>query len=95
MAGLTQEIEVPLPPRRPDLHVTAPTPAETDAAAPAAKPAPVVVASPAPEPAASAPERRGLFVPRLMQGATPILGTGRFYQPPAERQADRGSERGG
>ena len=94
MATLTQEIEVPLPPRRPDLHVTAPTPAETEAAAPAAKPAPVVVASPAPEPAASAPERRGLFVPRLMQGATPILGTGRFYQPPAERQADRGSERG-
>ncbi|HTO78160.1 MAG TPA: hypothetical protein VMJ31_00130 [Methylocystis sp.] len=93
MAGLTQEIQVPLPPRRPDLYVAAPTPAEMEApaAAPAAKPAPVVIASPAPEPLASAPDRRG-FVPRLMQGATPILGTGRFYQPP-ERQADRGSER--
>jgi hypothetical protein len=98
MAGLTQEIEVPLPPRRPDLHVAAPTPApaepEVAAAAAAAKPAPVVVASPAPEPAASAPDRRG-FVPRLMQGATPIVGTGRFYAPPAERQADRGTRTSG
>ncbi len=90
MAGLTQELEIPLPPRRPDLHVAAPTPAEAEAA-PAAKPAPVVVASPAPEPAAKTPERRN-FVPRLMQGATPILGIGRFYQP-AERQADKGSDR--
>jgi len=91
MAGVSQEIEIPLPPRRPDFHVATPTPAEPEAAT-APNPAPVVVASPAPKPAASAPARRN-FVPRLMQGATPILGIGRFYQPPPERQADRGSER--
>ncbi len=93
MAGLSQEIEVPLPPRRPDFHVVAPTPAETAEAAPAPRPATVAVAAPAPEPASSASERRALFLPRLMQGATPILGIGRFYQPPAQRQADSGSAR--
>jgi hypothetical protein len=96
MAGLSQEIEIPLPPHRPDFHLAAPTPADTEAvAAPtAARPAPVVVAAPAPEPAANAPltQERRSFVPHLMQGATPIVGTGRFLLPPPERQADRGSE---
>ena len=92
MAGLSQEIEIPLPPRRPDLHVAATTPADTEAAA--EKPAPAVVAAPAPEPVATAPltPARRSFVPHLMQGATPIVGTGRFQLPQPERQADRGSE---
>ena len=92
MAGLSQEIEIPLPPHRPDFHVAAAPPAETEAAA--AKPAPVVAAAPAPEPAASAPlaQARHSFVPHLMPGATPIVGTGRFQSPQPERQADRGSE---
>jgi hypothetical protein len=102
--GLSQEIEMPLPPRRPDFQVAtaAPRPAapEVAAAAVAPKPepqpveAPVVVAA-APERAAavpSAPEHRGLYVPRLMQGGTPIVATGRFYPPPPERQADRGGK---
>jgi len=88
MAGLSQEIEIPLPPRRPDFHVAVAAPAEEKDVAVTAK---VAVAAPAPEAAASAPERRG-FVPRLMQGATPILGTGRFYSAPPQRQADKGSE---
>ncbi len=86
--GLSHETEIPLPPRRPDFHVAVAVaaPAEAEGVTSAQK-----VAVAAPEPVASASERRG-FVPRLMQGATPILGTGRFYPAPAQQQADKGSE---
>ena len=94
MAGLSQEVEIPLPPRRPDFHVTVPTPvAET----PAPKPAPVTAVAPAPKltpvaavaPAEASPatQERRSFVPHLMQGATPIIGTGRFHLPQPEQQA--------
>jgi hypothetical protein len=94
MAGLSQEVEIPLPPRRPDLHVTVPT---SVAAAPGPKPAPVTAVAPAPKltpvaavasaEASPAPQERRAFVPHLMQGATPIIGTGRFHLPQPEQQA--------
>lgn len=94
MAGLSQEVEIPLPPRRPDMHVTVPT---SVAAAPEPKPAPVTAVAPAPKltpvaavtsaEASPAPQERRAFVPHLMQGATPIIGTGRFHLPQPEQQA--------
>ena len=96
MAGLSQEVEIPLPPRRPDMHVTVPT---TVADAPEPKSAPVTVVAAAPAPkltpvaavtpveASPAPQERRSFVPHLMQGATPIIGTGRFHLPQPEQQA--------
>ncbi|ARN80059.1 hypothetical protein [Methylocystis bryophila] len=94
MAGLSQEVEIPLPPRRPDFRVAAITPAETVgvAAETASAPPPVVIAPLAQEPTANAQPRHA-FVPRRMEGGTPMLATGRFYPPPDERQADRGGER--
>jgi hypothetical protein len=95
MAGLSQEVEIPLPPRRPDMHVTVPTstvasaptpaPVTVAAAAPAPKLTPVAAVAPAEAP--SAPPERHSFIPHLMQGATPIIGTGRFHLPQPEQQA--------
>ena len=96
MAGLSQEVEIPLPPRRPDFQVTVTTPTDTPVAA---APAPVTVVAAAPVPKLSpvaaiapaeappAPQERHSFVPHLMQGATPIIGTGRFHLPQPELQA--------
>ena len=96
MAGLSQEVEIPLPPRRPDFQVTVTTPTDTPVAA---APAPVAVVAAAPVPKLSpvaaiapaevppAPQERHSFVPHLMQGATPIIGTGRFHLPQPELQA--------
>ncbi len=98
MAGLSQEVEIPLPPRRPDMHVTVAMPTDTpDVVAPKLAPVPTVAAAPAPklspiaavEPAEAppAPQERRSFVPHLMQGGTPIIGTGRFHLPQPELQA--------
>lgn len=94
IAGLSQEVEIPLPPRRPDFRVATITPDETVGvdAETASAPPPVVIAPLAQEPAANAQPRHA-FVPRRMEGGTPMLATGRFYPPPAEQQADRGGER--
>ena len=57
-------------------------------------PAPVTAVAPAPltpspssAEASPAPQERRAFVPHLMQGATPIIGTGRFHLPQPEQQA--------